>query len=99
MADVPAVGEPVSEAENVILSGLPMLAATGAQLAEIEDDYVITFTRPITGHVVKGGKTLGVAQNRPVAEILVSRVNLTKIGKLINDLLEKTPDVQAGSGA
>lgn len=97
MTDGIEVGEQVPESETVIMSGLPMMAATGAQLAEIEGDYILTLTRPVVGHVIKQGKPLGVAQNRPVAEILMSRANVERLGKLIHDVLSKGPS-ESGNG-
>lgn len=95
MVDMPEAGKPVPPGTEVILSGLPMMAATGGQIAEVEDDYILSFTRPITGHVVDGGQTHTVAQIRPIAEILISRGNLEKIGKMIQEVLAKTAPVVA----
>ncbi len=72
MVDRSGVGKPVPPGTPVVLSGLPMMAATGGTVSEIEGDFVLTLTRPITGHVIEEGGVQSVAQIHPIAEILIS---------------------------
>lgn len=76
-------GQPVDASVSVTMTGLELLAATAVQIADIGSDVVLVFTRPATGHALVNGAMQGVAQARPIAEILVSKANFAEIANVI----------------
>lgn len=71
--------EIVPPGTEVTMHATPSLYAASIQVAVVNNDYMLGFTRSMMGHALLNGETTPVAQVVPVADIMVSPMTLKDI--------------------
>jgi len=74
---------------QVIAANSPSYYASGVQLASVGNDVVVSFTRPLMGHVWVGDVAMAVAETQPVVEINMSIMTIKDLSIILSEFVSQ----------
>ena len=73
----------------MIAANSPSYYASGVQLASVGNDVVVSFTRPVMGHVWVGDVPMAVAETQPVVEINMSIMTIKDLSIILSEFVSQ----------
>jgi hypothetical protein len=84
-ATVRTPGSLISPGTPVMMANAPSFYASGAQLASVGNDVIVSFTRPVMGHVLDDGVATAVAEIKSVVEINMSIKTIKDLSIILSE--------------